>query len=87
VSAVVTERPEWVKCALTGSLLEPPPDEADQRTWCGRTPEVAEWCFENANYAALNGAYGGRLVLCPNCCVRIVRALVRRGEEECEVPA
>jgi hypothetical protein len=47
----------------------------EQRTWCGRTPEVAEWCFENASHAALNGAQQGRLVLCPGCCTAIARAL------------
>lgn len=83
---VVAERPDWVKCALTGRHTHVVPvddpsaapirtETKEQRTWCGRTPPDHEWVFEDASHAALNGAQGGRLVLCPGCCTAIVRVL------------
>jgi len=85
-TAAVEDRPEWVKCALTGRYVHVVPvddpdadpsktESKEQRTWCDRTPPDHEWCFTDASHAALNGASGGRMVLCPACCTAIVRAL------------
>jgi hypothetical protein len=76
-SELTVERPDWVKCALTGRNVVPKEGwpVAEQKTWCDRTPPDHEWCFTDASHAALNGANGGRMVLCPACCTAIVRAL------------
>jgi hypothetical protein len=77
------KRPEWVRCAWSG--LDYEPWKEDRRTWCGRVPPQGERCFMHASHAALSGRDGplvdrtGKIadVLCPACCVNIVRALWR----------
>jgi hypothetical protein len=73
----MTDRPEWVHCALTGRSNVHNVPEGDHgremKTWCGK--EAFGFNFVDPTHAALNGERGGRLVLCAACRIAILRAL------------
>lgn len=65
-------RPDYVKCALTGMFDGP--DKQIHDTWCGRT-NVYEFAFTDASHAILNARNRGRLLLCPECSKAIAKTL------------
>ncbi len=83
----MTDRREWVKCALMATYEGDPP-KPTMRTWCSRI-EIG-WAFTDANHALLNGLGGGRAMLCADCAVAIKGALKAgsaRGQRKKKVEA
>jgi hypothetical protein len=64
----MSERPDYVRCCLTGRG-----DPPERRTWCGR--EGAGFAFVDPTHALLHGAAEGRLLLCPGCAAEIAKVL------------
>lgn len=62
------ERPHWIVCALNGYNNQ-------NKTWCERTPKIFEFTFLNASHALFNKMNKGRLILCPECCNKIIKTL------------
>ncbi len=78
------DRPEWVKCALTGMYDGKDPEPKPlKETFCGQK-YYNEWAFVDAAHALREGARGGRLMLCTKCAEEIQRHLdlVRYDPEE-----
>lgn len=63
--AEAVKRPDWVTCSLIGCVNV-------NKTWCNRTPEAFEFTFVDCSHAVLNKMNKGRLVLCPECCDKII---------------
>ena len=68
------ERPEWVKCALTGMYDGKDPPKPLNVTFCG-DKNVGEFAFVDAAHALREGHRQGRLQLCPKCADAIQRDL------------
>ena len=65
-------RPEYVTCALLGTFEN---GKLVRTTWCGRSPEPLEFCFQDAGHATLSLRARDRLQLCPECSAAIVRVV------------
>lgn len=64
-------RPDWYVCVIS-DVGET--HELHGKTWCGR-PRGPEFYFQSVDHAAIYGRTMGRLVVCPECLIKIVAGL------------
>lgn len=71
------ERPEYIKCILTGMHDSTGPV---RETWCGRVPDPFEWCFVDAGHAVLSKIQNTYVLPCLECSQTVAEILLREVE-------
>lgn len=61
---------EWIKCI----------EDVGKISWCGVYVGM-DWAFTDITHAAIHMRNDGRLLACPNCVEKVIKALCNNNEK------